>query len=468
MKKYFAIAKEEFKSKDIVRISAMLSYILLVVFMCDCAFAGAGRLISFGPVTFRMLIFAGIVVVSLPVVFSKLKELIKNPMFLGLLVFFFFLIIAAVVGINSGNRRDVLISDLKGYMYFAIVPCVLCVLNSKEKIIFAMKAIAVSSFILAVTALVLHFMVIASLDFYKLIYKPVDAIMFGTIHRISPTIFRVFPKSIPYLAVGGVFSMNFLFSSKKINWFWSAVVALNIWAIIISYTRSIFGGAAIAFMSIMVLWLIFNRDAVKMMAKSIGAITLIFAILTALICIPTKTNYISYAITRTAATLNTKAPVSSSTTGSDDMEERKSNGSSKDDYISDTITSDEYRKETTRQLWEMIDKNPIMGNGLGAAIEQRKDGFVEDIYLDILNKMGAVGLVAYFLPILIMAFLLVRAMAKKHENLNILIAVFSGLLVFLFATAFNPYMNASIGIGYLSFSMGVFTYEYNKTKRIKS
>ncbi len=52
----------------------------------------------------------------------------------------------------------------------------------------------------------------------------------------------------------------------------------------------------------------------------------------------------------------------------------------------------------------MISNNPIFGNGLGASINSREDGLVEYFYYDILNKMGVVGVVLFFLPNRLYAF----------------------------------------------------------------
>lgn len=460
MKESVAYFKEEFNSKNIVRIFSAISYLFFLIFMVDCAFSGAGRLIEFGPISFRMLVMLLALFFSLPAFFLKIKEYIKNPMVIGLLIFFLILAISAFRGYFAGNRMDVLLSDIKGFMYFAILPCALVVIDTKDKILFTIKCLVVSSFILAITVIALNFMVIYAENFFLTIYKPIREVMFGSIHKVSDTIFRIFPRSIPYIAVGVVFSFYLWLTQgkKKLNYLYALIISVGIWAMILSFTRSIFGAVFVSVLGFLILFLVYNRDKIKFTMQALIISLAGFVLVAVIVCIPVGTNYIEFAVSRTVATLEDV-----SDTG--DMGDRKSDGSSAEDYISDTITSDSYRNETTRQLIEMIKKNPIVGNGLGSAIEQRKNGLVENTYLDLINKIGVIGLLAYYLPIFWMVYKLFHSIIKKKPYTNILIAVSAGFLVFISATYFNPYMNASLGISYYAFAIAAFTVALRQDKK---
>ena len=76
--------------------------------MGDCCIFGAGRLLSFGSISFRMIILFLLLLVSLPLMILNIKELLKNR-FLWLVVgFVAWLIISTIVGILNGEVHDVL------------------------------------------------------------------------------------------------------------------------------------------------------------------------------------------------------------------------------------------------------------------------------------------------------------------------------------------------------------------------
>ena len=105
----------------------------------------------------------------------------------------------------------------------------------------------------------------------------------------------------------------------------------------------------------------------------------------------------------------------------------------------------------------MIKKNPVFGNGLGAAITSRKGGLVEYFYHDILNKTGVLGLLLYFFPIGYMACSFIRKGRRGDTGKTLLNIVWlSGLGVFLLVTYFNPYMNSSLGICCYSIAIACF------------
>ena len=111
-----------------------------------------------------------------------------------------------------------------------------------------------------------------------------------------------------------------------------------------------------------------------------------------------------------------------------------------------TANSNETRAATVNGLKEIIREYPLIGRGLGATSADR-DGADEYFYLDMLARMGAVGLTLYLLPALLALIRLSnrkKALKEAPETGFIMI----GLIGFLIATYFNPWMNASLGIGW--------------------
>jgi len=65
-----------------------------------------------------------------------------------------------------------------------------------------------------------------------------------------------------------------------------------------------------------------------------------------------------------------------------------------------TANSNETRAATVNGLKAIIKEYPVIGRGLGATGEER-DGADEYFYLDVLARMGIVGLLLYMMPLLL-------------------------------------------------------------------
>lgn len=100
--------------------------IFLCILMGDCCIFGAGRLLSFGSISFRIIILSLLLLVSLPLMILNIKKLLKNKFLWLVIGFIAWLIISTIVGILNGNRMSLILIDLKGFAYFILLPgCIL-------------------------------------------------------------------------------------------------------------------------------------------------------------------------------------------------------------------------------------------------------------------------------------------------------------------------------------------------------
>lgn len=478
--------RDDFSEKSFVKITTGLSYIFLCIFMFGCALTGAGNYIKIGPLSLRMIVLLITALLGMPAFFLKIKSNLKSPMLWWLAAFVIYLVFSAAKGFSSGVDMSLLSDDIKGFSYLLLLPFAISVIDSKPKIILLMKCIIISSLILSIASIVINCMIIVNYDFADRINYLVRINGLGFFDLITRTITRLFFKSLPYIILASAFSFYFLVKGKRFNFLYVLSIALGAWAVIFSYTRSILFAAGVIAILLIAIFLIINIHSYKSILINIGMVAIAFAVLTAAICIPAKTNYIKYAIDRVSVTLSsseaendTEIALQNHIAGGssnvmlasfDTALYQQSNAqtivtaaSEGQDYLDQTKNSgDAFRSETVRQQLEAIGKNPVFGMGLGSRIELREH--VENTHLDMLMKMGIAGFLLYYFPFLYMLYILIRELCLRkkcdeisNERLNILSMSFLAVLTFVIVTYFNPYMNAALGIATYVVSMAVFS-----------
>ena len=108
------------------------------------------------------------------------------------------------------------------------------------------------------------------------------------------------------------------------------------------------------------------------------------------------------------------------------------------------------REQTVRELKERIRTSPLIGHGLGAVVPSR-DGQDEYFYHDVLMRCGVIGLLLYLAPAGLALIQLIKSRRTLKEGEEPLI--FAGLVCFLIATYYNPWMNAAVGISWYALTL---------------
>lgn len=451
-----------------------IAYWFLFAIVFDCAAFGGGSLVKICGIDFRMVLFAAFFLTSLPAVFRCFQKIVRNGCFLLLLIWGLWLVFSTIRGIRAGNRVDTIFSAWIGFASFGILPGILAILEDRKQIRTLMKGVVLATSLLIIQ--VFTVLVIYNLDLDLFI----DANYFMIIKElggntgVNHSVVRIFFRSSPYLVVGCACSLYFLMNTERVStrWLYTAHIALSIFTLVITYTRSIYLCMFVcATVLVVLLAVIMGKTGCKCVFKHVRNAVLAFLSVLLICDLLFGGLFLSYAVDRTCnvSFLNRMELLFGMT---DVVEERNEEVSASDPVTGELIVvegadqtywSDSVRNETVSQLEQGIKGNVLVGAGMGATLDFRTDGYNEYFFLDMVYKNGVIGLLLYIAPILMMAFFYIRDMRKMSKEDAMLFATWlASMLGFVGFSYFNPYLNGSNGIVVYCCTIGVFSVFYKK------
>jgi len=423
-----------------------IAFILLNITMADVCIFGAGRLIEMGPLTFRMVLLLLLFFLCIPVFFKNMKKILKSNYIRAVVVFAFLLVFSTVIGLVNNNRVDLIITDIKGFIYFAFLPCVLVLVNSYEKAIVLAKTTMYAGAVQALIHIVLICLHIADLTWFeKFCDFCYERRFFYVSYRISQVNLRVSFLSLICLLLGIAFSIYFSTktTSKALLIIYPLITALCGFSLFMSYTRSVYLAVGVMIVLLAVCFLLRMDKKEKLFVLRHLVITVLaFSIIFIGFGIKTKENYFTYGLSRMLVGID----LFEDGNNAEDSESDEDETEDKDSFHQNTIVSDNIRAKTVRDLIINIKKSPIIGLGLGAEIPSRPDGLNEYFFLDLFSKMGIIGLACYLAPVLFMIIQLIQLFKKRNKNFVLMatwFCILAGLIVYSY---FTPCMNSSVGI----------------------
>ena len=275
---------------------------------------------------------------------------------------------------------------------------------------------------------------------------------------MSGKLVRVFFKSSPYMIVGCVVLLFRQARAPKLRWRYVLAVALLFNALLLSYTRSLYGALGLTALISIVAVLVLCPEGRRRTAAFLLAAVVCFGVLVTVQEFALEGSYLSFAVSRT---IGKEVPTSwaSQLRGRlrGDISDEKPNDAEMDrqrSYIEVTEKSDQFRQETKDGLKDCIRRSPIIGCGLGAAAASRDSGVDEYFYLDMLARTGVVGLLLYMLPFGYVVAWCLRRRELLRECPEGAVVV-CGLCTFWIVTWFNPWMNAVLGIAWYAVTLSV-------------
>ena len=457
-----------------------IAFILLNVIVADLCIFGAGRLIEFGPLTFRMVLLVLLFVACIPLFFRNIKELLKSRYLQMVLIFGVLIVISTVIGFLNNNRTGLIITDIKGFIYFAFLPCVLVLLNSKKKI----ETVAKVSMYAATAQAIFHIILIGLYivdvpwlnSFAEFSY---DRRFFYISYRISAVNVRVSFLSLICLLLGVAFSVYFTIKTTKkaFKIIYPVITAICGFSLLMSYTRSVYlAVAATVFALFVVLLISITKEQKKALLRHLAITFAAFAVIIAGFNITTGENYFTYGLSRAFVGIDIFEDIMNSLNKSDDADDGASTDvedgeddsdefdeEDEDAFYQNTVYSDNIRQLTVADLIKNIKKSPIIGLGLGAEIPSRPDGLNEYFFLDLFSKMGIIGLISYLSPVIFMVIQLIQFLKRKNKAFLMISIWFCVLLGMMIYSYFTPCMNSSVGILPYCCIMAVFEF-YKKTQ----
>lgn len=448
---------EEFRRGTFAQRCSQLSFGVLCLFLLECSITGGGRYWEAGPVSIRILLGGLAAVLALPELLRNLGAYLKKPSIWLTLIFVAWLAFCAWLGIRSNNRMDVLITDVKGFMWLFLIPVFVAVVRSRDRLRTLLSWVLAGAVIQAALILAVNAAVVLS-DNPEPLCRWLTAHSIGLVDIVSNKLVRVFFKSSPYMIVGCVVVLFRQARAPKLRWRYVLAVALLFNALLLSYTRSLYGALGLtALISIVAVLILCPAGRKRVLAFLLAAVVC-FGVLVTVQEFVLEGSYLSFAVSRT---IGQEVPTSwaSQLRGRirGDISDDKPNDAEMDrqrSYIEVTEKSDQFRQETQDGLKDCIRRSPIIGCGLGAAAASRDSGVDEYFYLDMLARTGIVGLLLYMLPF---GYVVVWCL-RRRELLRECpegAAVVCGLCTFWIVTWFNPWMNAVLGIAWYAVTLSV-------------
>lgn len=448
---------EEFRRGTFTQRCSQLSFGVLCLFLLECSITGGGRYWEVGPVSVRILLGGLAAVLALPELFRHLGAYLKKPSIWLTLIFVAWLAFCAWLGIRSNNRMDVLITDVKGFMWLFLIPVFVAVVRSRDRLRTLLSWVLAGAVIQAALILAVNAAVVLSNNPEPLC-RWLTARSIGLVDIVSNKLVRVFFKSSPYMIVGCVVVLFRQARAPKLRWRYVLAVALLFNALLLSYTRSLYGALGLtAVLSITAVLILCPAGRKRVLAFLLAAVVC-FGVLVTVQEFVLEGSYLSFAVSRT---IGQEVPTSwaSQLRGRirGDISDDKPNDAEMDrqrSYIEVTEKSDQFRQETQDGLKDCIRRSPIIGCGLGAAAASRDSGVDEYFYLDMLARTGIVGLLLYMLPFGYVVLWCLRRRSLLRECPEGA-AVVCGLCTFWVVTWFNPWMNAVLGIAWYAVTLSV-------------
>ncbi len=444
------------------RISDKLAWTMFCILMADVCIFGAGKLISVGPLSFRIILLALTTVVCLPLMISKITTLFKSKYTWFVGAFLLWLILSTVIGIYNHNRLSLIITDWKGFLYFAVFPSAICLVSSRQRAHFLSKVMMYSAGIMAL----IHIAAILCYLLLPELMKDIDSYaksihFFYISYDITETNVRISFLSLACQLFGCAFSVYYQIKETT-PWkrrLYAAVTALCLFGIWLSYTRSIYFAAGIAAIGTLAV-LLFRADKAvrKRIAAHLCSSLVLFSVLIGGFHIGTGTNYFFYGLTRSLVGVEFNLPFGGD--GSSETTEASSptdeTDPEKDNFLNSTLASDSLRHTTISELMELIKSSPVWGHGLGAEIPSRPDGLNEYFFLDLMAKTGLIGFCLYLAPLALMLLRLLQKFRNRDEDFALYGLWFAVILGFVCYSFFTPCMNSSVGIMCYCCAMAVF------------
>ena len=192
---------EEFRRGTFTQRCSQLSFGVLCLFLLECSITGGGRYWEAGPVSVRILLGGLAAVLALPELFRHLGAYLKKPAVWLTLAFVGWLAFCAWRGVRAENRMDVLLTDIKGFMWLFLVPVLVATVRSRQRLRVLLSWVLAGAVIQAALILAVNAAVVL-MDDPAPLCRWLNEHTVGIVDVVSARLVRVFFKSSPYMIVG--------------------------------------------------------------------------------------------------------------------------------------------------------------------------------------------------------------------------------------------------------------------------
>ncbi|EKN71351.1 hypothetical protein BABA_01675 [Neobacillus bataviensis LMG 21833] len=421
--------------------------IVLTIFFIEVFVGGGGRLIDFGILSIRQVLFLLIILMLVIRIVKERAFLDKgintfirfNPVTIGIYALLVWFVASAAIGFVNGHPVSIIVMDFFRVSFFLVYfPLAYYISKErfpKERIISILKysAVAVSIFTIAISILGKTIFSGNFNSFYDFMNFIMNDDLFFRPSR------SVFYKSHFFVFIGLIISLNDVLNKKytKVD---VALVVFGSISIIWSETRGFLIAIIASLLMIILLDAKLVTDIYKKLSekfKKLFQTKWFLKKASVLILIMILVPFLYKYMTLERFQIGTESHYS---------QNEKQSKNNRDNKINDVSVNS--RLEFLLDSKVILFDNPanfVFGSGYGTEIAGRLDG-IEMSFLDILVEQGLIGL-ATWLFLCLLVFYNYYSGYKKGRKLGTLeisfMAAFIGLLL---VTNINPFINNSIGI----------------------
>jgi hypothetical protein len=419
--------------------------ILLTIFFVELFIGGGGRLIDFGVVSIRQVLFLLLLVTFVVRIFKEKAVFNKdintffrfNPVTIGVYLLIGWFVVSSLIGYVNGHPLGAIATDFLRVSFFAVY-FPLAYYISKER--FSLKRIIT---ILKYSALtVALFTIVVSLlgktvfsGHFQDFYAFMNWIMNDDLYfRPSNSVFY---KSHFFVLVGLILSINDLLNKnfRKLD---VAIVIFASISVLWSETRGFLLAFMLSIFMIIVLDVKVIVDPIKGVAQKLQKLVqskqfirkFTISILV-MVAVPFLFKYMT-------------------------LERFETTSADKSNYTNHGKVKKEVNDVSVNARMEFIvaskeilihPTNLILGTGYGTEIGGRITG-IEMSFLDILVEQGIIGLAAWVFLFLIVYYNFYSAYKKGHKLTTLDISLMATFMGILLLTNINPFINNPIGISF--------------------
>lgn len=415
-----------------------ISYWAVVLYVLDVVCLGTGDITKIGGISTRMLFLGIAFITSIPFLIRNYKSYWKNKGVVLIGIFLCAVVISGIYGVLSDNNMSILIGDIKGYLNIFILIPMMCTLRDKERVIKLLKIVIWAVVLQCFVSIFLCYMEMYPKPLSDFIYKLVNKKGLGILTGITTRSARVFLYSgsrMSVLCLLLAFSFWLLERRRVVLRYFQMTACLVL--AFFSYGRAIYLGLAVVLVLLLLVIAIRYREYLSEMIKKCLCVLLLTGVVLSVIGLTQQTNLFKAAIDRCIVAVMSDTIEQPDVADSVDMNIGN---------LKAEVDSIEIREEREATALENFKKSPIWGHGLGV-VNDSDNETIEYFYLDLLTKMGIIGLVLFLLPVIWAFYTIIKEKNNYSEDQRLLsLACGFGLLFLMIISYFNPCMNTSWGL----------------------
>lgn len=378
---------------------------LFFVVVIELVVGGGGRLTALGPVSLRMVLFAGALVATAIHFYKGRRIPADYLLFMGIIALM--LASGTLVGILNGSAPANIWEDVKPQLYFLLLPFFYFSVNDTEIVkklneVFKYSSVGMAVIFIA-TLILIHTGIVPFLNFWNLVLSTQEFFFRGEL--------TFFYKGFMYLCVG----LFFLVEGHAKRW----QVMIVIIAIALTVTRGFWVSLLLTYGAY---YLVFSQKKMQGAISIAAAVVLIFFSSDMIAAISRK--------------------VDRETSPAEKKHEPKPY------LLGDRTHSDNERRRQFNEVKERVSPlSAVIGHGLGQGVPIRPI-HMEVSYLEIFHKQGVIGLGCWLLIFLTGLLKFIRARSNSATVPYFLSFVF----VFVESLS-NQFINNPIGFSLIMISI---------------